>query len=38
MTRISVAHRAEFGSGADRILHLHNGVAEQAGVSRMPLS
>ena len=32
MTRISVAHRAEFGSGADRILHLHNGVAEQAAI------
>lgn len=36
MTRISVAHRAEFGSGADRILHVHNGVAEQ-GSSRFPL-
>ena len=34
MTRISIAHRAEFGSGADRILHLHNGVAEQAAIPR----
>ena len=30
MTRISVAHRAEFGSGADRILHVCRTVAPAA--------
>ena len=38
MTRISVAHRAEFGSGADRLLHVCRTVAPAANRSTLNAS